>query len=520
MPADDYDKFPTPDPESTDVSVAEPTPSVPTWPQAGLSDVLAIDDELAVVAEREDAEEDTEAPEAEAAREESLADVGDDPVRLYLTQMGKIPLLNREQEVELSRRIEIYRRGFRKVAMTTPLSVKSGIDWLEQQIELKERLEENVGSHGSSQLRQEFLSRAREHLATLRLLYPRILASATTGVDATDPDQLRRSRNRLARAYQLLEDTGLDPVVAIRAKDQLFDLRRELLRLRRARSHSAAQRAQNERAIHELLLGIGEPAAVFLQRCAILSKRYRLYEDAKQRLSSGNLRLVVSIAKRYRTQNIAFLDLIQEGNAGLMTAVEKYEYKRGYKFSTYATWWIRQSITRAVADQSRTIRLPAHVIETLMRLRKLQTDLLHETGREPTIDELAARSGMPVSECKRVINASRRQVSLDRPIGDSSDCYLGDLIADSSVDDPSNIPSDQLLKEKIGEMLDDLTEREREIITLRYGIADGYTYTLEEVGRRFNVTRERIRQIEAKAIKKLQHPSRAQKLEGFISAHD
>jgi RNA polymerase primary sigma factor len=199
-----------------------------------------------------------------------------------------------------------------------------------------------------------------------------------------------------------------------------------------------------------------------------------------------------------------------------MKAVEKYEYKRGYKFSTYATWWIRQGITRAIADQARTIRIPVHMIETMGKLRKIQKDILQDTGREPTIEEVAERAGISVTECKRVIRVSKHPISLDRPIGDSDDCYFGDFLEDKSAENPANISSNELLKEKITEVLDTLTDREREIICLRYGIGDGYTYTLEEVGRRFNVTRERVRQIEAKAIKKLQHPIRSRKLEGFI----
>ena len=326
-------------------------------------------------------------------------------------------------------------------------------------------------------------------------------------------------RNRLNRAFQLLEEMELDAKTVISVKDEMLDTRRRILRLRREIQQNKRKPAivkEKEERLREIALQVGEPIGNFVARLNLVSRRFRLYEDAKQRLSCGNLRLVVSIAKKYRNRGLSFLDLIQEGNAGLMKAVEKYEYKRGYKFSTYATWWIRQGITRAIADQARTIRIPVHMIETMGRLRKIQKDILQDSGREATLEEVAERAGISVTECKRIMKVSKHPISLDRPIGDSDDCYFGDFLEDKSVENPANISSNEMLKEKITEVLDTLTDREREIICLRYGIGDGYTYTLEEVGRRFNVTRERVRQIEAKAIKKLQHPIRSRKLEGFI----
>jgi RNA polymerase primary sigma factor len=240
------------------------------------------------------------------------------------------------------------------------------------------------------------------------------------------------------------------------------------------------------------------------------------YEDAKRRLSGGNLRLVVSIAKKYRNRGLSFLDIIQEGNTGLMRAVDKYEYRRGYKFSTYATWWIRQAITRAIADHARTIRIPVHMIETMSRLRNISKQLLQELGREPTIEEIARNAKMPVSEARRVLKISRHPISLDRPVGESEDSYFGDFIEDDSADSPVQSAGNEMLKDHIEEVLKTLTYREREILKLRYGIGDGYTYTLEEVGKIFKVTRERVRQVEAKAIRKLQHPSRARKLKGYV----
>ena len=279
---------------------------------------------------------------------------------------------------------------------------------------------------------------------------------------------------------------------------------------------AAEERANLQRELEDLQNMTLETPKSIRKKMRLIRHRFGAYEQAMRDLSGGNLRLVVSIAKKYRNRGLSFLDLIQEGNTGLMRAVDKYEYRRGYKFSTYATWWIRQAITRAIADQARTIRIPVHMIETMSKLRKVAKALLQEFGREPTMEETSEAAGITLEETKRVMKISRHPISLDRPVGESEDSYFGDFIEDHSSDNPVNAATTEMLKDKIDVVLKTLTYREREIIKLRYGLGDGYTYTLEEVGRIFKVTRERVRQIEAKAVRKLQHPIRSKQLKGFM----
>ncbi len=464
----------------------------------------------------------------QADKQSARSDVLDDPVRMYLKQMGQVPLLTREQEVEISKRIEeaeIATTGmFNRLGCATDAYL-GVIERLEQG---KERFDRII-SDKHVECREDYFNdlpkvlRGIERNGELKLKYFLEAQKAKKG----SPEEKKalkmfeKAQERLTGYFtqlyfkqKAIEDIIPSVDVQHQKMQHLLD---EVARLKKSRAKSAATDLRNVRKeIRELESYLHIEHRDFMQMHKELRVWLRKGHTAKTEMIEANLRLVISIAKKYTNRGLSFLDLIQEGNMGLMKAVEKFEYRRGYKFSTYATWWIRQAITRSIADQARTIRIPVHMIETINKLMRIQKQLLQEFGREATPEELSDEMDLPVERVRAILKIAQQPISLQSPIGDSDDTHFGDFIEDKAAEKPDEMTAFSLLKEKIGDVLETLTEREQEVLTLRFGLVDGYPRTLEEVGRKFNVTRERIRQIEAKALRKMRHPTRIRKLEGFL----
>ena len=452
-----------------------------------------------------------------SAKTDQKLDILDDPVRMYLKQMGQVPLLTREQEVEISKRIEDA-----EIAANTELHkfgfiANSYLDLAERLTRGRERFD-RVIQDKKIESRERYMRALPKLCEQVRNLHEendqifRKLQSKTPRGKKGLEEKFSKNLTSLSRLYnrfyykqKVVED--FNGVVE--------DYQEKFWKYER-KSITNPDDKEFETKIREIQQLSWHLSDDFLTSRKTLRKRTREAYKAKTEMVEANLRLVISIAKKYTNRGLSFLDLIQEGNMGLMKAVEKFEYRRGYKFSTYATWWIRQAITRSIADQARTIRIPVHMIETINKLMRVQKQLVQEYGREPSPDEIAEEIHLPVERVRAVLKMAQQPISLQAPVGDSDDTSFGDFIEDKAADNPMEEAGFAMLKEKIGDVLDTLTEREREVLEQRFGLKDGYSRTLEEVGRQFQVTRERIRQIEAKALRKMRHPTRIRKLEGFI----
>ncbi|MEI6257058.1 MAG: sigma-70 family RNA polymerase sigma factor [Planctomycetota bacterium] len=450
----------------------------------------------------------------------------DDPVRLYLLQMGGNPLLTRATEVSSAQQIELWRRKFRHTMLANDFILAGAISLLERVKAGTVRLDRTIEvAVTNTQEKARLLRRLGPNLATLRLIEQEKSRLFRIAMSRSVPlEQRRKAWRRLVRqrnkAVRLVEEMHLriqrlTPLLKqLRAVGGRIDEVRGQLR-EPVRGGTDRDSLQLEH--RRLLLSTRESRQTLARRLTRLEDLQQRYDAAKRELAAGNLRLVVSIAKRYRHRGLSFLDLIQEGNSGLMRAVDKFEHARGFKFSTYATWWIRQAITRAIADQSRTIRVPVHMVDTMTKLRNASRQFVQVYGHEPNIEEMAQITGLSVEEAQCMWRMSRQPVSLDQPLGDSDEGAVGEFVRDYRDEDPLQAVHQQSLKSLIGRALDGLTYREREIIRLRFGLADGYNYTLEEVGTLFEVTRERVRQIEAKAVEKLREPGLHAQLSGFVN---
>ncbi len=458
--------------------------------------------------------------EEEEKSAEQRADILDDPVRMYLKQMGQVPLLTREQEVEISKRIEDAEMNVLKHINRYGFVVPLYLDLAQKLLDGKERFD-RVIQDKKIESRERYMKSLPKMISTLAeaaeecsKFYEQVFALGTKGTGSKVHQEFKKSHAALQKLY---------PKFFFKQKvTEEFVSSAELTvrNLQHIREDRSIAKKDLPNRLKDVQTSSWMSTEEYLADYQELRLWMRRALRAKTEMVEANLRLVISIAKKYTNRGLSFLDLIQEGNMGLMKAVEKFEYRRGYKFSTYATWWIRQAITRSIADQARTIRIPVHMIETINKLMRVQKQLVQDFGREPTPEEVSDEINLPVERVRAVLKMAQQPISLQSPVGESDDTSFGDFIPDTTAEDPSDVTAIALLKEKIRDVLESLTERERQVLEQRFGLVDGYSRTLEEVGRQFRVTRERIRQIEAKALRKMRHPTRIRQLEGFLDASE